>query len=140
VDAFEEQDPPPDVPYIEETLLQVMSDEFETLLEDGSAEEVAEEVAKDVVQLWDDARNTNVAMVEKWEERAERLKGRNVVIQEVVESDDDESDESGEDEAEDEVPPLLDQRASTGKEPIVDEDGFTLVQGRNRVLRSNNTS
>ena len=52
VDSFEEQMPAPDDQYVEEMPLQVMSDEFETVIEDGSAESVA----KDIVKLWDDTR------------------------------------------------------------------------------------
>ena len=50
VDAFEDTtQPTPDAQYVEEQLLQIMEDEFETMLEDGSAEVVA----RDVVRMWE---------------------------------------------------------------------------------------
>ena len=52
VDAFEEafnkNEPVPDTIYVEEMLLQVLSDEFDVVLEDGTAEPVA----AGIVQLW----------------------------------------------------------------------------------------
>jgi pre-rRNA-processing protein TSR2 len=136
VDAFEEQVPSPDVYYIEETLLQVMADEFETVLEDGSAEDVA----KDMVQLWADVLAGNTDTVARFEERASNVKGK-IQVQEVVESDDgsdgdeDEDEEDAEENWEDEAPQLLAPQPASFNEPVVDADGFTLVQGRGKGRR-----
>lgn len=134
VDAFEEQDPTPDVPYVELTLLQVMEDEFDVVLEDGSAEDVA----RSIVELWKAAQKGNVEAVTTLEERADKLKGKSVQIEEAAgdNSDwEDESDEDGsgeEDEAE-EVPTLVDTSTKPSRpQPEIDEDGFTLVQGRGK--------
>lgn len=135
VDAFEEEkDPAPDVPYVELILLQVMEDEFETVLEDGSAEDVA----KNIVELWKAAQEGNVQAITTLEARAEKLKGKNVPVEEAAgdNSDwEDESDEDGEGEDdEEEVPTLVDtllQRAAKPP-PEVDEDGFTLVKGKGK--------
>jgi len=78
VDSFEEQTLTPDDQYIEELLLQVMSDEFETLIEDGSAEAVAE----DIVRLWDETQIGKEALVVKFEELAEKVGGKMPNVQE----------------------------------------------------------
>ncbi|KAH8106328.1 Pre-rRNA-processing protein TSR2-domain-containing protein [Cristinia sonorae] len=134
VDAFEEQtDPSPDVPYVELILLQVMEDEFDTMLEDGSAEDVA----RNIVELWRASQGGDVQAVLTLEERAERLKGKNVQIEERAgdNSDwEDESDEDGSGEDEDEeAPTLIDTSTKPSRqEPEVDEDGFTMVKGKGK--------
>ncbi|KAH9916797.1 Pre-rRNA-processing protein TSR2-domain-containing protein, partial [Fomitopsis serialis] len=128
VDAFEQEHPPPDVPYVEDTLLQVMEDEFETALEDGSAEAVA----RDVVQMWEAVQGGSAEMVEKFEGLADKVKGKKVQVEEVAGDEDDWEDGSGsEDGSEDEegeAPMLLDQQSKAhAQEREVDEDGFTVV-------------
>lgn len=133
VDAFEEeQDPPPDGPYVELMLMQIMEDEFDVVLEDGSAEEVA----KDIVGLWKTAQEGNAGVVEALEARADKLKGKSVQIEEAAGDNSDWSDESGEESGEDEgdeAPTLVDTSAKPPRnEPEVDEDGFTLVKGKSK--------
>jgi pre-rRNA-processing protein TSR2 len=89
VDAFEEQKPIPDDQYIEELLLQVMSDEFETVIEDGSAEAVA----VDIVHLWDETQIGKGDLVVKFEELAEKVRGKMPNVQEQVVSEDEDEDE-----------------------------------------------
>jgi pre-rRNA-processing protein TSR2 len=137
VDAFEAESPPPDVFYVEETLLQMMADEYETELEDGSAEDVA----KDVVRLWEEVSGGGKGeMVVAFEESADRLKGKKIQVEEEVGS---EEGEEGEDDAmeddeewEDEAPQLLDQQdqndGAPSMEPEVDEEGFTLVKSKRK--------
>lgn len=56
-------------------LLQMMADEYDTVLEDGSAEAVA----KDIVKLWDNlSRSESLQMVENWEGRMQKSKGKRV--------------------------------------------------------------
>jgi len=94
VDSFEEQTPtPPDDQYIEELLLQVMSDEFETLIEDGSEEAAA----GDIVRLWDETQIGKEALVVKFEELAEKVGGKMPNVQEQVVSDDDDDNWDDED-------------------------------------------
>ncbi|KAF9457215.1 Pre-rRNA-processing protein TSR2-domain-containing protein [Collybia nuda] len=135
VDAFEEQVPTPDDQYIEELLLQVMADEFEAVLEDGSAESVA----KDIVQIWDETRVGKQDAVQKFEEIAETMKGKKVDAQIAPANEDDEWEDddseadSGDDEGDEEAPQLLKPQDSTPKnEPEVDDDGFTLVKGKGK--------
>lgn len=140
VDAFEEEDPKPDVGYVELTLLQVMEDEFDTVLEDGSAESVA----KDVVQLWEEVAAGRSDLVRRFEEQADKMKGKKVQAEEgAAENSDWEDDSDGEDEdgseesgGEGEAPMLLDhQRKPAKEEPEVDEDGFTTVKGKGKSHR-----
>ena len=132
VDAFEPADPSdiPDAIYLEEMLLQIMADEFDTILDDGSTEAVA----RDIMSLWEakDAEERLKASVAVWEERADKFKGKKVVSKEIVQDsevdgDSDEwEDEDGEDS--DEAPQLLNrQPLSRLEEPQVDDDGFTVV-------------
>ncbi|KAI0337541.1 hypothetical protein BDW22DRAFT_1295654, partial [Trametopsis cervina] len=126
VDAFEQEDPQPDVSYVELTLLQVMEDEFDTVLEDGSAEVVA----KDIVRLWSDIQSGNENGVQEFERQADGLKGKKVQAEEGADGSDweDESgDESGDSES-DAVPALIEVESKSEKlAPEVDEDGFTMV-------------
>ena len=133
VDAFEEQDPSPDDQYVEEMLLQMMEDEFSANLEDGSAENVA----KDVVRLWEDIHVGKQDLVVLFEQQAERLKGKTLQVQEEVGSgSESEDDEDGEEDESDEAPQLTDQgHGPTKQEPQIDEDGFTLVQGKGKGRR-----
>ncbi|KAI0078433.1 hypothetical protein K474DRAFT_1674137 [Panus rudis PR-1116 ss-1] len=134
VDAFEEQtNPPPDAEYVEEMLLQVMEDEFETNLEDGSAEGVAD----DIIDLWNliqQGGEKAEAKVKELEEKADKLKGKKIQVEEGATNDSDWEDESGDeediDDGEEDAPPLLDSSQKPKSEPEVDEDGFTMVKGK----------
>lgn len=128
---------PPDVYYVEEMLLQIMSDEFEVTLEDNSASDVA----KDVIKLWNDVCATRDGLVKDWESQAERIKGKAPQVQEGAGSGSDweDVDDSGTDDGEGEsdeggegqevVPRLLDHsRSPPREEPEVDEEGFMTVR------------
>jgi len=144
VDAFENQNPLPDDQYVEELLLQVMEDEFDCVVEDGSGEDVG----RHIVKMWmesqavDGKRDT----IAKFEEMAEKMKGKKVSAQitseenevdgEGEEEDSDDDDWEDEDEGQmevDEVPKRLD--LGRKNEPEVDEDGFTLVKGKKPLRR-----
>lgn len=139
VDAFEQEDPAPDAEYVELTLLQVMEDEFDAVLEDDSAQAVA----ADVVRLWAEACAGRQEPVVQLEQQAERLRGKRVQMEEGVgeesdwEDDDDEDEDDGEGEGATEAPRLLDHQARPPRqEPEVDDDGFTMVKkGRGKGPR-----
>ncbi|KAL5530790.1 TSR2 [Sanghuangporus sanghuang] len=141
VDAFENAKPSeiPDAIYIEEMLLQIMADEFDTILEDESA--VA--VARDIMSLWEmrDADERIKASVTVWEERMDRFKGRKVVSKEVVQEStevDGSSDEweDGDDTEDEEAPQLLDRHAQSHRaKPQVDDEGFTMVTKKGKGRR-----
>jgi pre-rRNA-processing protein TSR2 len=125
--------PEPDSEYIETMLLQIMDDEFEVALEDGSAFDVA----RDVVRLWNDAKEGKDDYVKDLEMQADRMKGKMPQYEvdagsasDWEDSDDDNEDESGsdsEDYGKNVVPQLLDHAKEV---PDVDEDGFTTVKRR----------
>ena len=138
VDAFEEQAPTPDDQYIEEMLLQVMADEFEAVVEDGSAESVAQ----DIVKIWDQTRIGKDDLVKKFEELADKVKGKKASAQEkVVSEDEDEGDwedEEGDEEdemEEDEAPQLMQPPPEEREKEGPDEDGFTVVRGKGKSRR-----
>lgn len=137
VDAFEESsaDDTPDDQYIEELLLQVMQDEFDVDLQDGSAETVS----VDIVRLWEECRLGRDGLVKRFEAMADGVKGKKIeapVVQEVQEEEgeweSDEGEEDGEDEDVQMAPALIDTRKD---EPEVDQDGFTLVKGKGKGRR-----
>jgi len=147
VDAFEEhasqpqQYPKPDVYYVEETLLQAMEDEFDVVLEDGSAEAVA----KDVVRMWEEVgvEGGSDGIVRGFEEQAAKVKGKKVQAQRSGDSGDEEDwSDDGEEGSEEEsmdtdpVPTLVPVESAPKKpEPEVDEDGFTTVKAKGKSHR-----
>ncbi|MCJ1377491.1 hypothetical protein MMC17_000586 [Xylographa soralifera] len=128
--------PDADVEYLEEFMLQVMNDEFDVNVEDGSAEEVAAKV----VGLRKLTARGDFGMVDemfaRWEER-ERRGGGEVGMKFVEEEEDEESDFDTED-WEDGVDIEMEEAPDLVKVPIekpppeVDEEGFTKVTGRKK--------
>lgn len=130
VDAFEETVPPPDDQYIEEMILQIMADEFDANVEDGSGEQVA----VDITRLWEETRSGKEDLVMQFEDNAEKIKGK-MAVAEYQTPEDDEGNEDDEDDWEDEgldemsideAPELIDR--SSKNEPEVDDEGFTMVK------------
>ena len=134
VDEFDkpEDSELPDEFYIEDMLLQIMADEFDTILEDGSAEAVG----KDIVKLWSDVKDgRGEGAVKLWEEKARSSSSRTVLSQEVKDPDTEQDSTSDEDEGSesDGVPQLLSPSMhKSHEEPEVDSEGFTLVKGKTR--------
>ncbi|KAI0269366.1 Pre-rRNA-processing protein TSR2-domain-containing protein [Gloeopeniophorella convolvens] len=89
VDAFEAA-PAPDAGYVAEMLAQVLEDEFDAAVEDGSVEAVA----ADVVALW----GAGEGAVREWERRAEGARGKVVQVHEVAGDDEEWEDEEEEEE------------------------------------------
>lgn len=131
IDAFdpaESLDPPDDI-YLEEMLLQIMSDEYDVVLEDGSAEAVA----KDIVKLWAQMKdNGSSTLVDEWEEKGRRTMGEKVQVEWTVdETGETEADSTDEDDEDiDEAPELLDvgRPPNRREESEIDDEGFTLVK------------
>lgn len=141
-----------DVSDLEEVLLQVMVDEFEVVVDDGSAEETARDIWTGVTKLFSGDVSELNAMYAKWQERQNKTGGKEVVSGivrgEDKEADDTDWDESEEDEEEwngfadqptngdidmDEAPPLVDASKPKPKaEPEVDEEGFTKVVSKKK--------
>lgn len=136
VDAFDNTtDGVPDDEYIEDMLLQIMEEEFEVAVEDGSAESVA----KDIIKIYEEIKVGKTAAVLRFEEMAEKAKSRKVdAVQKVASDDEDWEEDSGEDEDEEmeDVPQLVERREPPPRaEPEVDEDGFTMVKGKGKGRR-----
>ena len=134
------ENPSTDVEDLEEVLLQVMNDEFEVVLDDGSPFEVAAKI----VGLRKDCLTGDFAAVdrewEKWSERQKKPGSNQVQFQrgtdeEGVEGeweDDDEDDEDDEDEDMEDAPPLVERKPKEKVIPEIDEEGFTKVTGKKR--------
>ncbi|KAB5594605.1 hypothetical protein CTheo_1927 [Ceratobasidium theobromae] len=123
----------PDLDYVADIILQAMSDEFEVDVDDGSVEHVAESIIK----LWAAEPADTVRMVAEFQEIAQR-KSKVRVRASRAEGNGD-SDWESESEDEDGVPQLIDREAQPvpkeRPEPIVDEEGFTLVRGKGKGKR-----
>ncbi|KAI1259474.1 Pre-rRNA-processing protein TSR2-domain-containing protein [Xylariaceae sp. FL1019] len=118
---------------IEETLLQVLGDEFETNVDDGSEQEVADRIMRCRAQC----AEGNFTLVSDLRKRWEESRGKKVVLRET-EAPDQETDDSGSDDEDDEeenddvemgdAPQLVGAGARRPKpEKIIDEDGFETV-------------
>ncbi|KDQ14236.1 hypothetical protein BOTBODRAFT_354212 [Botryobasidium botryosum FD-172 SS1] len=131
VDAFESASRQLNQDDVEDLVLQALAEEFEVVVEDGSSEKVA----RDVVRLWAEVSEGKTDMVISLEAIADKIRGKKVVA-EVEEGNGDsdwEDDESGEEDGDDDAPQLIaPQTQSSRPEPVVDEDGFTLVQGKGK--------
>ncbi len=144
VDPSTGNKPPLDHDGLADLLNQMMSDEFEANIEDGSIDAVT----ADIIRLWRDVLSENPeAIVEALERKAEEVKRNGVQASQggdLVEVEDDD-DDFGEDDEEDlgsmdkamevdEVPQLIprEMEKEERSEPMVDEEGFTLVQGKGR--------
>ncbi|KIH88189.1 pre-rRNA processing protein [Sporothrix brasiliensis 5110] len=138
----------------ESRLLQIMDDEFDTVVDDGSAYDVA----SSIVQLWTQCRRGQFAGSEALRQKFEASQGKSVRgafhagkapdadtawQTDDEDDDDDEDDEGDEDDSRDddaggdvnmdEAPALVDGPATRSKpEPEVDEDGFTTVTRKKR--------
>ena len=127
VDTFEDQSAPPDAEYIEEMLLQIMDDEFETVVEDESAESVATDIAK----LWKDIHQGDLTGLQRLEQQADALSNRPIVAQAGPHGGlDPDSDEEEGDWVSDDDDGHGSDHAPELQLPEVDDDGFTTVQGR----------
>ena len=138
-----------DVDYLDEFLIQVMNDEFELQIEDGSSEEVAAKI----VGLRALTRKGDFSIVEEMKRRwdARRGVGESIgIVRGKREDDDDDDDDDdvengGEDNEDNEewngfdemdidrpqASPAL-QPPREKVKPIIDDDGFTKVIGKKR--------
>lgn len=130
VDAFEKL--PLDEEQVEDLLWEAMVDEFEAEIDDGSPRVVAE----NIVNMWKAARDGNTEEIVKLEATADRLARTQLSTKQQAGNGDDEwFDEEGS--AEDEGgrpdgPQLLPPPPLEEKQPVVDEEGFQLVQKRTK--------
>jgi len=132
--------PDADAEYLEEFMLNVLNDEFDVNVEDGSAEEVADNILElRRLTLKGDFKLVD-EMMARWQEKQRR--GGEKVGMKFVEGDDAEEevdwDSDGADQVEDDEDVEMDEAPSLVIAPIdkppleIDEDGFTKVVGRRR--------
>lgn len=126
VDAFEAS--PLDEEEVEDLLLEAMADEFETEVDDGSSQVVA----KNILAAWNAACNGETEVVLRFEATAERLTKQHLSTSRQGGNGDDEwvdEEISDEDREGDDPPPqLIKARSSQVAEPVIDNDGFQLIQ------------
>lgn len=121
-------------------MLQIMNDEFDVNVEDGSGEEVSAKI----VGLRKLTLQGDFALVDemysKWQDRQSKGTGGKINFQHITRDDDEDEtdwdsddmdDEEDGDVEMDEAPPLV--KAHKEKvQPKVDDEGFTEVVGRKR--------
>ena len=124
-----------DVEYVEEFMLQVMNDEFDVNIEDGSGEEVAARI----IGLRKLTLQGDFTMVDDmyrdWQQRQQnggsgKFNFKHVELEEHEGETDWDSDDLDEDEDEDvdmDEAPALDKAPREKLQPKIDEDGFTEV-------------
>lgn len=122
-----------------EMLFHMMEDEFEVELEDGSPEEIG----RQVVLGWRKIVNGDLTILTELESQVKakagkkekaRIEGETGDVDEMgnilERSDEDEDDDDEDYETDDEAPKLVQVKEKV--EPVVDEDGFELVQGKGK--------
>ncbi|WVR03634.1 hypothetical protein IAU60_000628 [Kwoniella sp. DSM 27419] len=133
VDPASANDPPLDHDELGDLLHQIMSDEFDANIEDGSIDSVA----ADLVRLWRDVLGPEGSLlVQNLESKADEVRGKalngSTVPEEEVSGDEDD-DEDEDMEVDGGAPQLVESRAPKERqEPVVDDDGFELVQKKGR--------
>jgi len=134
-------DPPLEHDDLADLVNQMMSDEFESNIEDGSIDAVA----ADIVRLWRDILQPATGalpstVVDALERKAAEVKGKGVQATKGAglqnENGEEDSDSEWDDESEDgmevDEAPQLAPVERERVEPVVDDDGFTLVQPKTK--------
>lgn len=123
-----------DVQLIEDTILNAMIDEFDVNVEDDSSLPVAAKVITFYRQCLDQDYATIRELYNSWQSKAnERLAKRQQLSVNVQEDPENPSDDD--DDEEQEQIPVLKETADVEMEdagPIIDDDGFELVQKKGR--------
>jgi len=134
-------DPPLELDDLADLVNQMMSDEFESNIEDGSIDAVA----ADIVRLWRDILQPATGalpstVVDALERKAAEVKGKGIQATRGAglqnENGEEDSDSEWDDESEDgmevDEAPQLAPVERERVEPVVDDDGFTLVQPKTK--------
>ncbi|QLL32406.1 hypothetical protein HG536_0C05750 [Torulaspora globosa] len=130
-----------DAAMVEETLLYAMIDEFDTNVEDESALPISSKI----IEIYKQCRLQDYSTVEElytgWLEKqnnAETSQSKVVVVQEdplnpdVSSSEESAEEEDEQEQAEDAEDADVEMADSRPNQPVVDEDGFELVQKKGR--------
>lgn len=132
--------PDTDAADLEEVLLQVMSDEFDVVVDDDSAGEIADRIMEVRTEVEKGDLTTVTKMWEEWQEKEKRggadatasAKLFKKVEMREEDQETDEDDEGDDDEDEDIEMEDAPRPQRERVEPEVDEDGFTTVVGRRK--------
>lgn len=126
---------------VEDILVQVLNDEFDVAIDDGSAGVVADQIMnmkariemgdyEDVDKLWAEYKEKQAKKSSEQQNMFKHVDTKD----EDQETDDDEDDDEDDDNDEDmdDAPPLISRPPKEKVEPEVDEDGFTKVVGKKK--------
>ncbi|KAH3675162.1 hypothetical protein WICMUC_002818 [Wickerhamomyces mucosus] len=140
IDLFDEK--LVDIDMIEETLLNAMIDEFDVHVEDDSSLAIADKILEVYKQCFDESYDEIHAIYDNWKASQENRSLRNATHIHVGEDPDnpdtpDEDEYDDDSEADNNVPQLtedfvMDDATPEPQGPIVDEDGFELVQKKGK--------
>lgn len=127
-----------DVQLIEETLVYAMFDEFETNVEDDSALHIA----AGIISVYRECANEDYSTVERlflnWNENKDKKQPRKIVVTGDSSDEEDEGEEGSDEDMDmcdhdhDHAHKHEPEEASEIPEPVVDEDGFELVQKKGK--------
>ncbi|KAL1983741.1 hypothetical protein VTN96DRAFT_9913 [Rasamsonia emersonii] len=136
--------PETDAEDLEEVLIQVMNDEFDVVVDDGSAAAVAAQIMAMREQTARGEFGEIQAMYQQWKEKMDKKGSAAAAMFQKVEArdedqetdddedDDEEEDDDGDEDVEMDEAPALPRAPRQKVEPEVDEDGFTKVVGRRK--------
>lgn len=137
IDLFQEKIV--DIQLIEETLLYAMVDEFDTEVDNDSALEIGALIFNLYKEVASKNYNTVDAIYNKWQEKQSRSESKSKIVIEEDPNNPDVSEGEDDEESEDEkhyIPQLTQDDGmdvdEEPKGPIVDDDGFELVQKKGR--------
>lgn len=132
---YEENTSTPEQEDVEERLLQIMQDEFEVAVEDGTSTIVAVRV----MAMWEETGEGNFSTVDRLHAEYQERRNRQVqpvTVQNVEPEAASEDGDSVDDESDDEDVEMGDAPALVPARerilPQVDEDGFTQVVGKKK--------
>ncbi|CRG90806.1 hypothetical protein PISL3812_07852 [Talaromyces islandicus] len=127
---------------VEDILIQVMSDEFDVAVDDGSAATLADQIMAAKAKIDAGDYEEVDRMWAEYKEKMERkggLQQEQSLFRQVDTKDEDQETDGDEDDSEDddddemsEAPPLVARPPKEKVEPEVDEDGFTKVVGKKK--------
>ncbi|OKL61464.1 hypothetical protein UA08_03369 [Talaromyces atroroseus] len=123
---------------IEDILVQVLSDEFDVAVDDGSAGMVADQIMNVKARIeMGDYQEVDRLWAEYKEKRERKGAEQNLfkhvdTKDEDQETDDDDEEDSDDDEDMQDAPSLVTRPPTQRVEPEVDEDGFTKVVGKKK--------
>lgn len=132
-----------DLEDLEDIMEQVMSDEFEVVVDDDSLEETARKIWTGRLQILQGNMDEVARLMKVWEERKDKKTNMQIIKGPDVDQDTDEDEDEetwngfvdsvNEDTDMNDAPPLIDLSQPKKKpDPEIDEDGFTKVVSKKK--------